>query len=980
MAAQIPNNTNINDIIKSASKTIKNTTQIIKVLVGELDNLTSIIPDNFDEHAIKLDKLSKSMGAYADLIKKISEFKEIDTKHLKQCFGVIGATSEYITAFTSLLDREQAIIVTYGDIFDDVNKFNKLIQGTVDSINSINGIEKINFKTFIKIKIWLAEYEWVLNRILDINTMAQESYGEELNSEYLINNINNASEVINNINSIELTTLMMSYIKLITLKKVMLKLFDTLLSFTDNKQLVGKAYSKKLDNLKINLDQVNTITISINNIISNLKLLVLAKTYLNVVGKTLLLLPDIFDVLVRISDDIKKLDFDNTSIDKLIRFIKSLIKIELHVMLLGVLAMPFALAAGLSLIFVSIGMLAMQALMRIILITANPVIIRAVSISIRRLSMVILMIALAIASLAVTVSILLITHELITNNLRKILETILCIGVVLVAVVALGWLMTIASPFLAAVTIGMLAIGLTLFAIIGISLILKKIPEYGISIKEQESITAAVSGIMKTLNTIINDVFGAFDNKMGSGRNSSGDDGLVFTVSRWILGDIFVNLFKLIIMSTTLVFGIIAIGLVVLTAMTLNLISDNKYINNVVKNQDNIIGDTRTIMDTAKSIINIIFESFDSPIGDGGDGVLLGLAGVVLGDMVVNMIKLIISCVALTFTVIAVSLVKLTAMSLNLIGDISFDPGKVVTNTSVIMNTAKSVIAAINAPVEGIKQSEKSFGREMVEWVLPSGLLNMVDAIMAIGSLAPTILAVSAISLMAKSINNINDVKLDGDVRVKAENIVKMGTSLVSLINDQDETFGLIDNAKATTRISILKDLGEVITSFSQEINPQNHEKIINNTIKFVKSINDIKLENLQTAHNMFKEMKEFSESISGNFEGLADALNEKIAPLLEELKEMIGKIPESVDKSASTISGSMYNSAAMSSGFATSSNIETQVKAENPNMSKEEVNKIVDQRMNQQANSVNRGIEMKLEELIDVLQNYSNPIPVRMS
>ena len=104
-------------------------------------------------------------------------------------------------------------------------------------------------------------------------------------------------------------------------------------------------------------------------------------------------------------------------------------------------------------------------------------------------------------------------------------------------------------------------------------------------------------------------------------------------------------------------------------------------------------------MDTAKSVINIIFESFDSPIGDGGDGVLLGLAGVVLGDMVVNMIKLIISCVALTFTVIAVSLVKLTAMSLNLIGDISFDPGKVVTNTSVIMNTAKSVIAAINAPV-----------------------------------------------------------------------------------------------------------------------------------------------------------------------------------------------------------------------------------------------------------------------------------------
>jgi hypothetical protein len=130
----------------------------------------------------------------------------------------------------------------------------------------------------------------------------------------------------------------------------------------------------------------------------------------------------------------------------------------------------------------------------------------------------------------------------------------------------------------------------------------------------------------------------------------------------------------------------------------------------------------------------------------------------------------------------------------------------------------------------------------------------------------------------------------------------------------------------------------------------------------------------------MFKEMKEFSESISGNFDGLAEALNEKIAPLLEELKGLIEKIPESVDKSASTISTSMYNTTSIANGTATPSTMTQQVQSENPTMSKEEVNRMVDQRMTQQAQSVNKGIEMKLEELIDVLQNYSNPIPVRMS
>ena len=75
-----------------------------------------------------------------------------------------------------------------------------------------------------------------------------------------------------------------------------------------------------------------------------------------------------------------------------------------------------------------------------------------------------------------------------------------------------------------------------------------------------------------------------------------------------------------------------------------------------------------------------------------------------------------------------------------------------------------------------------------------------------------------------------------------------------------------------------------------------------------------------------------------------------------------------------------MYNTTSIANGTANASTMTQQVQSENPTMSKEEVNRMVDQRMNQQAQSINKGIEMKLEELIDVLQNYSNPIPVRMS
>lgn len=992
MAVQIPNNTNINDVIKSTIKDLRNANKVIKAIIGELDGLIDIIPDNFDNYSGQIEKIGKVLVTYTDLIKKISDLGKIDTKHLKTCFGVIGATSEYITAFTSLLDQEQAIIVTYGDIFDDANKFNKLIQSTVDSINSINGIEKLNFKTFIKIKVWLWEYEKVLNRILDINSLAQEFYGTKIDVDYLNDNINNVFQTINNVNEMSLISLVMAEAKIILLKQVVFDLFVTIESIADNKKLTNKTYSKKLENLNTNLGLINNVATSINSIIENLKVLVVARTYLNTVKKVLSLLPDLFDELVVISNSIKKVELDQIAVDKIIQFIKALAKIEKQVLLLGILAAPFAVAAVLSLLFITIGMAAIQALMYIILMIANPVVIRAVSISIRKLASVILMIALTIASLAITVAIILIAHEMITENVRKILETILCIGIILITVVALGWLMSAASPFLIAAAAGMLVVGLTLLAIIGISVILKKIPEYGISKAEQKHIKDAVSGIMGTINGIIGVIFGTFDKEMGSNQGSTGDDGLVLTVASWILGDTLVNLVKLILSSVTLIFGIIAIGLVIVAATVLKLLVDNTIVNSVVQNGSKvdengkvtkkgvIVNNVANIMATAKGVINEVFKAFDNPISDGGDGILLGLAGVVLGDMFVNMFKLIISCLALTFTVIAVSLVKLTAITLSMIGEINFDPAKVANNTQTIMNTAKAVIAAVNAPSGGINQEEKSFGREMVEWILPNGLLNMIDAVMAIGSLAPTMIAVSAISLMAQSINNISKVTIDQSVEKKAVDVINLGSKLVALINDKDDTFGIIDNTKAMSRITILKELSDVLSGFTQEINVQDHEKVVNNTIKFVKTIGSIKLENLQTARNMFKEMKEFSESISGNFEGLADALNEKIAPLLEELKELMGKIPESVDNSAATISGSMYNSAAMTSGFANTNNMTAQVKAENPNMSKEEVNKLVDQRMNQQANSVNRGIEMKLEELIEVLQNHSNPIPVRMS
>lgn len=58
----------------------------------------------------------------------------------------------------------------------------------------------------------------------------------------------------------------------------------------------------------------------------------------------------------------------------------------------------------------------------------------------------------------------------------------------------------------------------------------------------------------------------------------------------------------------------------------------------------------------------------------------------------------------------------------------------------------------------------------------------------------------------------------------------------------------------------------------------------------FIQKINDTSLDKLKSAADMMRNIAELSKSISGNFDKLADALNEKLITILEELKEILEK------------------------------------------------------------------------------------------
>ena len=317
------------------------------------------------------------------------------------------------------------------------------------------------------------------------------------------------------------------------------------------------------------------------------------------------------------------------------------------------------------------------------------------------------------------------------------------------------------------------------------------------------------------------------------------------------------------------------------------------------------------------------------------------------------------------------------ALKLRDLQDLNLDATNIQSKVSAVLGTAKSVISSLWDGTYDLPNNKKSFSRKLLEFCLPGPLTQMVDAISTIGMVGPLMISVKMFSIIAEELQKISKYENIGSDKSKliVSGILTDAQSIINCFDDSKLKF----DTKLIRKANYLKDLTSVLASFTKDINISDHTKLIDNTIKLIDKIDKSKLENLQTTRNMFKEMKEFSESISGNFEGLANALSDKIAPLLEELKQLISKIPESVDKSASTISTSMYNTAAWQGGSATSSMMQTQVQTENPTMSKEEVSKIVDQRMVEQQQTTNKGIEMRIEEILEALQNYTNPVPVRM-
>lgn len=153
---------------------------------------------------------------------------------------------------------------------------------------------------------------------------------------------------------------------------------------------------------------------------------------------------------------------------------------------------------------------------------------------------------------------------------------------------------------------------------------------------------------------------------------------------------------------------------------------------------------------------------------------------------------------------------------------------------------------------------------------------------------------------LTTQMNNLSSWATDDNAIKGAQKILDNASNIISKILLYD-TVPLRDAGSKAKRIqNIMKTVTDIFPKDNKGATLESRLNFIQRStdqyMKFMDKVNTMDMQKLQSAERLFEHMADFSQSINGNFQELAEALNEKIAPLLEELKNLISKIPQKME------------------------------------------------------------------------------------
>ena len=555
---------------------------------------------------------------------------------------------------------------------------------------------------------------------------------------------------------------------------------------------------------------------------------------------------------------------------------------------------------------------------------------------------------------------------------------------------------------------------------------------------DAELITSNVQTVIDTANMVTGSLFDPNDDK----EDKPSSKGFFLSILEFFCPSL-AAIFEAIMAIAYLALVIVAVQLIVEIAKQL------QFIAGVQLDEETIKSNVQKVIRSAQCVIDAVFQR-DNTKPEGGQGIFRKLLKMILPSRLLEFLDAIMAIGYLSLVKTCVGLVGEMAQNLTAIAKLPSMNG-IEGKVQTVTNTARTVINAVlyggkpgkkemkklskateeaedylrriqiipNKLGEIVKSFEelKEFGQETEDKAV-GVITTLVKIVSQFDQLSSSSLdkatksnfIITSITCLIRQIDkiNIDDEKVQ-DIKNLMLSLIENGDKISQInidekhIGDLRSGFDLVTNFAAyiikncddiedsldaaedmfdiygdfltvvgkvninESKSNSIKDVFKSISEFHTEIskNAQNTAGVLKNYDNFLTKINKLEVKKLQTATKLFEEMARFSESINGNFDSMADTLNEKIAPLMEELKDLLNDVQEKVAQKAEQPATEMD---------AEKRNIfnRMQENGQTTNLSQTEVAEKVDNKYQaelQQRYGIDE-VASKLSQLIDLFQN----------
>lgn len=396
-------------------------------------------------------------------------------------------------------------------------------------------------------------------------------------------------------------------------------------------------------------------------------------------------------------------------------------------------------------------------------------------------------------------------------------------------------------------------------------------------------------------------------------------DGIFIALINFVnpeLGTIVSLLFKIIIIALTMV--VLAMLKCVMDELqwiynAYNAMGGQAMAKNAVVMVENIIG-------AINSIITIISQTGKDPNGKPRSGLskLLSWLGL---DTLATIIDLLCAFAMIGLAMLALSVVMAAANMMKSCWDLYQSMGGASIGTNAY-NMVKGLGAGINKVIQALAdiQIKTPSNIELPWWVDAAAFIfgSWVEDVARLMCVAddleeavPLLTGVVGIARIMKK--SELELKLAGmQMIIIKSNISKMMSNLKELVDVVNNTnIGDIDALDGNLQ-KIESTLVKISTRFNNLLGGKNdallsevikkeatYAKVVADTDKLINRINGMDIAKVSALAKMFGNAAAFSNSINGNFDKLADVINEKIAPLIEGLTHAINEADKHIQESA---------------------------------------------------------------------------------